>query len=675
MRHRFGTRDGASPWSVLLLVCLAAAALTEATLLELTTSYFTSGYNAVSLDSPAVIGGFFVTGAILDAALALAIWSVLVPTLRVLPLGHLQVFCLTGLVTLAVPFLFDLVRYQILSILGRMVGASLLWEVSGRSSAEVASHAAGYLSPLAVVAGIGAIGVLGVWAGAGWLERHVATDPRRFAPPPARRIWAGFAVTTLAAIGILLVATFRLDRIRYGLVNRPSGVLLTEVVQRLSDVDRDGYGLLSRPRDPAPFDAGIAPFALERPGNGIDEDGIGGDLPADFAPPGTIPPAVASATGSPHVLLIFLESFRTDLLDARFRGREVTPFLNRLAREGSLSRRAYVHSPFTVPSRAQLLGGTLVPHPGQRTLVHDFKGRGYRVGWFSGQDDSFGQSEPLLGTAEADVFYDARQDLARRTSRSTSPGSLQVSWKQLNERALAFLHGHDPEVPLFLYVNVVDTHFPYHHREIDDLLGVDPIPRSRIRAGQTGRLWETYLNTAANVDHAVEALVEAWWVHLGSRRSVILVTADHGQSFYETGFLGHGQALDEHQTAVPLILWGLGGEWPEPLGLGELRGLLWRHLDVGAGAGRPRARFVPDPSRAIFQYVPRMEQPQLVGLRRLDRSVVYDLHSGGLQITGPDGERLRIPREEKQAALQEVVWTWEALRVADAERVQALAVQ
>ena len=43
--------------------------------------------------------------------------------------------------------------------------------------------------------------------------------------------------------------------------------------------------------------------------------------------------------------------------------------------------------------------------------------------------------------------------------------------------------------------------------ELDDLLGIEPIPRSEIRPGRVKRVWETYLNAAANVDRAVEALV------------------------------------------------------------------------------------------------------------------------------------------------------------------------
>ena len=47
---------------------------------------------------------------------------------------------------------------------------------------------------------------------------------------------------------------------------------------RLTDFDRDGYSGFSAQRDGAPFDPARHPLALDIPGNGVDEDGFGGDF-------------------------------------------------------------------------------------------------------------------------------------------------------------------------------------------------------------------------------------------------------------------------------------------------------------------------------------------------------------------------------------------------------------
>jgi hypothetical protein len=37
-------------------------------------------------------------------------------------------------------------------------------------------------------------------------------------------------------------------------------------------------------------------------------------------------------------------------------------------------------------------------------------------------------------------------------------------------------------------------------------------------------------------------------------RSIVVVTGDHGQEFYEHGFFGHGSAFSPEQTHVPLVM-------------------------------------------------------------------------------------------------------------------------
>ncbi len=76
--------------------------------------------------------------------------------------------------------------------------------------------------------------------------------------------------------------------------------------------------------------------------------------------------------------------------------------------------------------------------------------------------------------------------------------------------------------------------------------------------------------------------------------AALLVTADHREALYEDGLLGHGQTLSEQQTRVPFIVHEIGGEWPEPNGLADVRGLLRRNLaEQGVHAG---PRFVADRS-------------------------------------------------------------------------------
>ena len=380
-------------------------------------------------------------------------------------------------------------------------------------------------------------------------------------------------------------------------------------------------------------------------------------MPSD----GESPPAAIADGARPSLLIVFLETFRADLLDAEVDGRPVLPFLARLARENTRSDRMYVHSPWTVPSRSQLFAGELTPRPGQKTIVDDFRAHGYTVALFSGQDDSYGDSVDLMGAERADRFYDARQDLARRTSRTAASISLQVSSTTVLERVGEFLDGRTDAKPLLLYVNLVDTHYPYTHREIEDVLGIGPMARDAIRADNAKAVFRAYANSAANVDRAVERLVEKWREHFPAEESAILVTADHGESFYEEGTLGHGQLLARAETQVPLIVSGIGGKWPEPIAISDLRHLLAANLFLPRGAAAPRAELVGDPERRVFQYLGQLEKPKLIGVRTLDGLLAYDFRTGAAWQSGPaDDARRPAPVESEPA--EQLIWTWEALQ-------------
>src|SRR5262249_51793600 len=146
--------------------------------------------------------------------------------------------------------------------------------------------------------------------------------------------------------------------------------------------------------------------------------------------------------------------------------------------------------------------------------------------------------------------------------------------------ALDYLAKVDASRPLFVYLNVVDTHYPYWHSELDPILGTPPLERSDIRAAHANQVFEAYANAAANVDRAVQTVFEAFRARIGGADLAVIVTADHGETFYEHGALGHGQSLDALETRVPFIVWGLGGDWREPIGASDVRELLLGHLDA-----------------------------------------------------------------------------------------------
>lgn len=656
-------------WTQLVVGCLVAVGGAEAVMLEVWDGYFSAGYNGHYVDTPALIAGFFGSAALVDLFALLALWALLLPLLARTRLSRVQVFAAAGVIGVTVPLLSDFIRKRLHRVVGEMIGLDVLYDAAGRSVLQMLAEAVPFLPVVGALLALIALGLAAVLFAVRRLEADLTDAERRFRAPPFRSLAAGsLGCGALAAVVLTWPSTTAIT-LQAGLQPKASTRVLTPIIQWASDVDRDGYGLLSAPGDPAPFDASIHPYAPDRPANGIDENGLAGDHPAGFVP--VVPVVEAPLPGDgvrPHVLIVFLESFRGSLLDLEVAGREVTPFLNALGREGASSRHAYVQRPMTVGSRGQLFGGRMVPYRGQNTLVDDFQQLGYTVALFSGQDDSFGDSEPYMGAGRADHFYDARQDRDLRTSRTYGHASLQVSWKLLNRRVGEYLAEQDPARPLFLYVNVVDTHFPYDHEELDRLIDIDPLPRTEIRASRADRVLETYANAAANVDLAVQRLVAHWRDWAGERPTAVIVTGDHGQSLYEEGFLGHGHSLKDAQSRVPFVVQGLGGDWPEPLGLCDVRGLLRRNLLTARATDPPRPHLAPDPDRRIFQYTASILQPRDLALRSLDEVALYEVKHDRFQILDAREQPRSVAEPVAAAEFVHLIRTWEALQLEEIAR-------
>ena len=661
-------------WRPTLVVCVLLLTLVDTLLLGAATGFLTNGFNSAHIDRLAFVLLFLPASVLLDLWLVMCIWLIAIPLLRVITHSPLQVIVGAVLAGGGIPAAFAAARYNLYARLGDMFSLVASQQFSKLGVSDLALEAILEVPYAGVLASGGLLASLAVLSLARRIEeRHAGLITVPGAPSGRRLLSVVAALSVMNAVAMGAVAATGSD-LSYGFGRKVSGHLFSGLLDLATDLDRDGFGLLQRPTDSAPLDASVHPYAIDVPGNAHDENQLAGDHPVDFAPSGSIasepiPPGDGGAR--PHLLLMYLESFRADLLERRSDGREITPFLRRLAREGSATAHAYTHSPWTLDSREQLFTGRVVAPPDASTLIDDFAARGYRVAHFSGQDESYGNSEARLGTARADIFYDARQDIGRRTSRSTAPVSLQVSWQTLCERVSDYLSGTRDGRPLFLYVNIVDTHFPYWHSEIEDLLGVEPLARSEIRDRNAGRVREVYANTAANVDRAAARVVEAFRAHVGGDRHAILVTADHGQALYDGGVLGHGQTLEAEMTRVPFVLWGIGGDWPEPIAPTDVRGLLLENLGLppqpgapGLASEVPRARFVPDPERRVFQYVPSLDRPARIGLQGLHDRLEYGFGRDRLVRVDPAG--VRHPLGARPELLRELVWPWEALQAAQA---------
>jgi hypothetical protein len=648
-------------WFQGTLAAACTAAALDAALLQQKKSFFTGGFlSAIHASTIPEAAGFLLASVIVDASLlGLFALALLWATSGLRLTRHARLVLVAG-GALTPLVIWTFINYSLLSYLGDAFDLDLMFDLTGRNPGELLAVSSSHLA-LPALLGSGAILAVGA---AVWAVNRLGEQARRATVHVPWRL----AVTALALFvtGFVLagVSAATSDLLEDGLRRKGVGNTYTRLTAAITDFDGDGYGIGGRVSDPAPFNSAIYPYALDIPGNGIDENGVGGDLPS--AEPAYVERTAATAPWPhrPNVVLIVLESFRADVVGRELNGRPVTPVLDGLARDGASSSLAYSHNGYTVQSRYHLFTGSLVGLRQDGSILDDFKRNGYETAYFSGQDESFGGPAAGVGFERADVSYDARQDRDRRYSTFTTAGSLAVSHRTVQERLDEFLASRDGSRPLFLYLNFHDTHFPYHHREIDSIVSAVSIARRQIRPSRRDALFEMYLNTAANVDRAVGTALDAVTRAVGGPPAVI-VTADHGESLFDEGFLGHGYALNDVQTRIPLIVRGLPMEIVEPFGQVDLRDALLDALASDDGETRPR--IVRAAGKTVFQYLGNIHKPRQIAFNDGEGRIIYDFRDD--RVVLPDGARLR-----QQAALEgpaaepflRLVHYWERMMLARA---------
>ena len=264
---------------------------------------------------------------------------------------------------------------------------------------------------------------------------------------------------------------------------KPSAQAIAIAVNVVTDVDRDGYGFGFRPGDPDPFDAAVRPYAVEIPGNGVDEDGVAGDLPVARVTEAHGPAVAGTFASRPDVLLVLLESVRADAVGASVGGQacHANPRSTRRGRRvliaGVLAQRLHLSVALSPVHRPA--GRRSADHA---SLIDDFKANGYRGRLFL-------RAGRLVRRAGARRRLRARRRCS--TTRADDPARRYTQFTHAGQPRGAGDGGHRARrcnssaapihrQPLFIYVNFHDTHFPYHHAGIEPLVSSTVVDQAAI---------------------------------------------------------------------------------------------------------------------------------------------------------------------------------------------------
>ncbi|HET6899236.1 MAG TPA: sulfatase, partial [Vicinamibacteria bacterium] len=299
-----------------------------------------------------------------------------------------------------------------------------------------------------------------------------------------------------------------------------------------------------------------------------------------------------AALGTPNVLFVILDAGRADHFGAYGYGRPTTPNIDRFAREGVVFERAFTPAVYTLgamssvwtsqyPDRHHAEVSFAAQLPKDRLTLAELLGaQGIHTagfvsnviaGSFNGFDRGFTEFHEVFreqGTSAAD-------GLAR-----TVPGWIA---SQAGRRFFAYVHFREP-------------HCPYNPPPpFDTRFGPEGPITSEMRMACGPGTWVTEVNqgrrplSAAEKDH----LVRLYDGNLASaddvmgqiraalekanllERTVVIISADHGEALFEHGWIGHNVQLYDESVHVPLIVRFPAGQGP-PAGtrIGTLADLL-----------------------------------------------------------------------------------------------------
>ena len=313
---------------------------------------------------------------------------------------------------------------------------------------------------------------------------------------------------------------------------------------------------------------------------------------------------------APNVLLIVLDTVRSDVLGPYGLSRGIAPRLAQYAREGTVFDYALASSPWTLPSHAtmftsrlphELSGDWLSPiNDDFPTLAERLGSQGYQTAGFVG-NTRYCSAE--TGLARGFVHYEdyglSLTGLALRTNvgRKILFGSLPAklgyyNWpgrktaEEVNAALLTWLSTRDRK-PFFAFVNYWDAHDPYLAPAPFD----EHVARNHAQGLMIRRWWwmdkkdvspqqlafvrGAYDDCVRHLDHQLGRLLDELRRRGVLQNTILIITSDHGEHFGEHGLLLHGNSLYEPVLHVPLVIVA-PGRVPEktqittPVGLDEL---------------------------------------------------------------------------------------------------------
>lgn len=331
-----------------------------------------------------------------------------------------------------------------------------------------------------------------------------------------------------------------------------------------------------------------------------------------------------------NVLLLVIDALRADHMSCYGYERGTSPNLDALAADGVLFENAYTHGSRTKESTASLVT-SLYPSTHNvanmanalpmscPTIMSELSRGGYRTAVFSANP----LMSPLFGFGRGVDHFHAKTPIAERLAiipQTLRKPTLRLGplfrfqrklerffplptaetpflggrADTLNSSLLAWID-EEPEAGFFAYVHYMEPHAPYAPPPPFDKVydpdyegervtepplpaGLTAVPYSegtRLSPEEFQSIVAQYDGSISYVDQEISHLLDGLRERGLLDRTLVLITADHGEEFYDRGGWSHGHTVNEELVRIPMILW-----CPSLVPGGQVAEGVVRHVDI-----------------------------------------------------------------------------------------------
>ncbi|UCH95986.1 MAG: sulfatase [Candidatus Aminicenantes bacterium] len=270
-----------------------------------------------------------------------------------------------------------------------------------------------------------------------------------------------------------------------------------------------------------------------------------------------------------NVILILIDTLRADHLGCYGYPRNTSPEIDKLAKEGIIFKNMLAQTSWTRPGTASILSGLYPKNHGANTREDSLAEEINLLPEILGKYGYTSYAFVANGNAGLPVGFNQgyKKFFSFPERLNKDPLNIHVRSDMVNESLLKFIRKLEDTSNNFIYVHYMDPHAPYipkekHFSKSNKMM----FPIDFFRSGTIHSLDEDKQRQAVEEminayddeilynDKMIGCLLQTLKMKNMYSNSIIIITSDHGEEFFEHGDLSHGLTLYDEQLKVPLII-------------------------------------------------------------------------------------------------------------------------